>query len=146
MNENILFVKAPSSQKLQITIVFYNDFFRCKNKIIFWYFSLFLPGFQIFLNPDVRRVFLPPLEARKVQPDYMDPVFGVTKTHHMPFDQILPADRKVRVSQMLQYFLAVLLRVFENRAVILHTHAAHIRALREYGEALRYGALFRVIF
>lgn len=110
------------------------------------YFCPFLPGFQIFLNLDGRRVFLPPLEAMKAPPDYRDRAYGVRETHHTPFDQTPLEGKKVRVSQMLRYSLVVLLRAFENRGVIPHTHAVHNRALLICGEALHFVALSQVIF
>jgi len=80
------------------------------------------------------------------QLDYRGRAYGVQETHHTPFDQTPPGDRKVRVSQMLQYFLVELLRVYENTGVTPHIHVVHIRVLRGYEEALHFEALFGVIF
>jgi len=97
------------------------------------------------LNQDEARVYLLPLEAKKVPLDYTDPAYEVQEMHHRLFDQNLPEDRKDQEFQMLEYFLAGPLRVCVNKEEILHIHVDHSQAQRVSEEARYYEALSQVI-
>ncbi len=66
--------------------------------------------------------------------------------HRTPFDQIQLADKRDQEFQMLGYFLVGLLRACENKGVIPHIHADHIRVLQESEEVQHYEAPSQVIF
>lgn len=98
------------------------------------------------MNQDGDRDDPPPLEAKKELPDCRGQAFEEPEKHHTLSDRNQPGDKRDRGFQMPGYFLAELLKAFENRAVILHIHVDHTLVLRGSEEALHYETLFRVTF
>ncbi len=79
------------------------------------------------------------------QPDYKGPAYGELRMHHTLSDLILPVNKKVTEFQTIEYFLVVLLRVYESREAIPHIHAVHILILQVSGVIQYFSVLFRVI-
>jgi hypothetical protein len=76
----------------------------------------------------------------------MDQACEVRGMHHTLFGQNQPEDMKAQEFQKPEYFLVVLLRAYESREEILHTHADCIRVLPASVKALYYEILSQVIF